>query len=562
MLKFIKNKRRNIFSLLFYVFIIVVFIMPILRLVIMSLKTANGYNITNYIYLLNEGRTVAAIKNTIIIGGVSTLISLILGGIFAFIIAYSNIKRKKLIELLIILPFIIPSYIITISWSNLLSSNGFINSMLNNLSIKPLNIYSITGIILVLGICNMPVVYLITVNMLRKIPKDLEWASRASGYNKWQTLYKVNLPQVMPALVGGGILAFLSSIDNFAVPAFLGISSGIPVLSTYIYEKAIGFGPSSFNYAATLSVILSIIAIGGTVIQSLLVKKSSNLDSMKDDYSYRFEFSNVNGILLEAVSFIFLAFINIVPIITMIISSFQSAYGVKVTLQTMSLKNYIFLISNKRVLMSIVNSLFLAAVASIICILIGTAIAYIKIRKNSEAVKLGELGATLTYGVPGIVLALAMIFHWVEPFPGIRPDIYGTIKILIIAYITRYLILQIKGSTTAIIGIEPALEEAARVFGASKIKLWIKIIIPLILKQVLSSAFLIYISAMTELTLSSMLASAGTKTIGLTIFNFQQAGNYNISSAMSTIIVLLVLGIYFIPRITEVKKFRRSKYVN
>ena len=102
------------------------------------------------------------------------------------------------------------------------------------------------------------------------------------------------------------------------------------------------------------------------------------------------------------------------------------------------------------------------------------------------------------------------------------------IKILIISYITRYLILQVKGSTTAILAVDPALEEAGRVSGASKFRLWKKIMIPLLSKQVLSSAFLIFMAALTELTLSSMLAAAGTKTIGLTIFNYQQAGSLSL----------------------------------
>lgn len=157
---------------------------------------------------------------------------------------------------------------------------------------------------------------------------------------------------------------------------------------------------------------------------------------------------------------------------------------------------------------------------------------------------MAEKSASLTYAIPGIVLSLAMIFHWVEPLPGIRPGIYGTIWILIIAYITRYLILQMKESTTAFLSINPELEEAVRACGRGKISLWLKVLIPMLVRPVLSGTFLIFVSALTELTLSSMLASAGTKTIGLTIFNFQQSGDYNLAAAMSSVIVVLVLTGY------------------
>src|SRR5699024_7598587 len=111
-------------------------------------------------------------------------------------------------------------------------------------------------------------------------------------------------------------------------------------------------------------------------------------------------------------------------------------------------------------------------------IIIGTAIAYMKVRRNSAAARMMESAASLTYALPGIVLDLAMIFHWTKV-----PGIYGTIKILIIAYATRYLVLQIKGSTTAMLSVEPALEEAGQVCGAGKTVIWKRIMIPMMTKQ-------------------------------------------------------------------------------
>ena len=137
-----------------------------------------------------------------------------------------------------------------------------------------MNIYSIGGILLVTVVsATSPVVYMSVIHMLRRIPRDLEWASRACGFGLSYTLVHVDLVQVLPAIIAGRLLAFLSAIDNFSVPAFLGISSGIPVLSTYIYEKAIGFGPDAFPMAAALSVLLSVIAVGGTLMETALVGK-------------------------------------------------------------------------------------------------------------------------------------------------------------------------------------------------------------------------------------------------------------------------------------------------
>ncbi len=458
-----------------------------------------------------------------------------------------------------LLPFIIPSYIITLSWSGFLSKKGIVNQILRAIGIGPVNIYSIGGILLVIGICNIPIVYMSVIHMLRRIPKDLEWASRACGFGLSYTLVHVDLVQVLPAIIAGGLLAFLSAIDNFSVPAFLGISSGIPVLSTYIYEKAIGFGPDAFPLAAALSVLLSVIAVGGTVLETALVGKSGKSESIKEDYSVRIELEDKKRRILEWGLIGTLGVLNLVPILVMIKSAFLKTYGLKMTWDNLSLKNFTFVFTNRGVLSAVRNSILLALATCGVCITLGTAAAYMKVRRNSKGAIAMEKCASLTYAIPGIVLSLAMIFHWVEPIPGIRPGVYGTIWILVIAYITRYLILQIKESTTALMSVNPELEEAVRVCGRGKRALWQQVLLPMLARPILSGSFLIFVSSLTELTLSSMLASAGTKTIGLTIFNFQQSGDYNLSAAMSAVIVVMVLTGYCLIALKPAEKKKRGK---
>ena len=157
------------------------FLVPLWRLVLMSFTQHDGsFSFGNYTALLQEPRTLRAIGNTVVISLAATALSTVLGVLFAFVVAYLNIRRKKLLELLVLAPFIIPSYVITISWTSALAGNGEVNRLLRLLHLGPVNLYSLGGIIFILGICNIPLVYLTTVNMLRKIPRDLEWAARAS----------------------------------------------------------------------------------------------------------------------------------------------------------------------------------------------------------------------------------------------------------------------------------------------------------------------------------------------------------------------------------------------
>lgn len=520
----------------------------------MSLAGPGGYGMSNFILLFQDKRTLDAIGNTLLIAVASTVMAAGIGSALALVVAYTNIKRKRLMEMLILMPFIIPSYIITLAWSGLFSKRGMLNQLLESCGAGPVNIYSTAGILLIIGICNVPIVYLSVIHMLRRIPADMEWASRACGFGVWQTLLRVDLAEARPAILSGSLLAFLAAVDNFSVPAFLGISSYIPVLSTYIYEKAISFGPDAFPMAAALSVILSGMAAAGTLLEGCLLKKSDALESIKEDHSVRIPLSMRCRRLLEWGLITILGLIDIVPLVSMTASAFLKNYGLAITSANLSLKNFAFVCTNAGVLSAVRNSLMLAVVTCAACILIGTAMAYMKVRRHSRVMAVAEKCASLTYAIPGIVLSLAMIFYWAEPLPGVHPGIYGTIHILIIAYITRYLILQIKGSTTALLAVNPELEDAVRASGRGPRVLWQKILIPLLVQPVLAGSFLIFVSALTELTLSSMLASAGTKTIGLTIFNFQQAGDYSLSAAMSAIIVILVLGGYGMTRFTSGQK--------
>ncbi len=538
-----QNILHKIGTLLFYGVILFMFILPIVRLLLISLQgpTGGGYSLQNFQQMLAEPRTVQAISNTLLIATISTIGATIGGTCLALVMAYVNIKRKQILELLILLPFVIPAYITTLSWSGLFAKWSFVNKIMSSLGLPLINIYSTVGILFIITICNIPIVYLSVIHMLRRIPADLEWATRTCGFGIGATLWRINLRVAWPAIASGSLLAFLSAIDNFSVPAFLGIPAGIPVLSTYIYEKAISFSSLAFAQAATLAVLLSVIALAGTMLEKACVRREYALDEGKVTMDSRIYLSKGKRRFLEWALLLALGAITIVPLLTMVSIAFSKNYGLGLTSANISMANFTFVLSNKGVISAIINSVTLAVMTSFLCIIIGLAIAYSKVRYHNQAMVMAERSAALTYALPGIVLALAMIFHWIEPLPGIRPGVYGTIGILLIAYVTRYLILQIKGSTVALQAISVSLEDAVRSSGRNKFTLWKDVLWPMLRQPIFASSFLIFVASLTELTLSSMLASAGTKTIGLTIFSFQQAGEYNLSAAMSTIIVLLIL---------------------
>lgn len=540
---------KNLIKAFILIIVFFIFIMPVLRLVIMSFIGDDGMTSDFYRDVLSSDRTWTVLSNTAIIVILSTLISSVLGIVFAWLIAYTDIRAKNIIQLFIFLPFIIPSYIISLAWVDFFGGQGTLNTILEwfGMASGGWNLYSFSGIIVVMGISHFPLVYLFTVNVFRRIPREMEHAARASGAGRWHSFKNILIPMALPGIASGTFIAFLGSLDNFGTPAFLGIPGNITVLSTYIYQQVIGFGTSSFNYAAVLSVVLGVIAVIGLLIQWFLLRKSKRIQTTQLDMEPRYHLGRKKYIIEFLISLFFLV-TSIFPLLSMASSSFLNAYGLSFTPENLSLDNFEYVMTSSSTYDAIMNSLKFAGVTAGIGLFIGTFIAYIRVRKGGNTIRTVETAITIPYALPGTVLALAMIFTWINPIPRVdwNPGIYGSAMIMYIAYFTRFLLVQVRGSITAFQQVDIEIEEAAQVNGSKAMVKWRKILIPLILPGVLSGTVLVFLTALTELTVSALLYSSTSETIGVSILSFQQSGYSLYANAFSTLIVLTIIVVYLI----------------
>nr|WP_246153214.1 iron ABC transporter permease [Salinicoccus hispanicus] len=536
---------RNIVRTTAILLIIIFFVVPIIRLVLMSFIGDDGFTSEFYREMFSQDRTYEVLKNTLIVVVGSTVIAAFLGVLFAWLLAYTDVRFKNTIQLFVFLPFIIPSYITSLAWVEFFGPSGTLNSFMSMLGLEQVawDLYSMSGLVFVMGISHFPLVYLFTVNVFRRIPREMELAGRSSGAGTLTAFRKIVLPMALPGIVGGAFIAFLGGLDNFGIPAFLGTPADIPVLSTYIYQQIIGFGTSTFNTAAVMSVVLGIIALAGMGIQWLFLRRSKRLETTTMDYTPRHHLGK-KRLMVESVIWLFFIVTGIFPLLSMASTSFLSAYGLDYSLETLTFKNYSYIFTSSSTVESLTNSVKLASVTTIIGILIGTMIAYYRVRKADTTIKLIEGTITVPYALPGTVLALAMIFTWMEPIPGWNPGIYGSALIMYIAYITRFLVLQVRSAITAFQQLDTNIEEASRISGTNGWPKWRKIMVPLITPGVLSGALLVFLSALTELTVSALLYSSTTKTIGVTILSFQQSGYTLYATAFSSMIVLLIVAAY------------------
>lgn len=538
-------KRDKAVDYLLVILVVFVFIIPFIKLFTMSFR-GDGI-IQNYSRIFSDPRVLKGIANTFIIGVTVSFLTLLTGSYLAFIIAYTDIRFKNALKVLVYLPFIVPGYIMTLAWTNITSSIGIVTKILNSVGLKPVNLYSTGGIIFVMVICYTPFVYLSVYRSLIKVPLSNEYASKLLNYGSFATFKNINLRQIKPTLVSTFVLVFLSTLDNFSIPAFLGVPAGISVLSTLIYEKTISVMTGGFTDPAVLSVLLFIISVSVSQAESKILKKSRTGKDSVEDTSLRYEFKPKTKVIVEVLTYAIFIFVNIVPIGFMVYSSFISNYVKEFSFSNFTIENYKNLFAISSIKMSITNSFKFAIITVILCGVFAIIYGYFKWKnKYNISMSLLEKGTSISYSLPGMVLALCMIFHWAKPVPGLNIGFYATPVIILIAYVTRFLIIDMKSAYQGFSSISYSLEYAAVLSNKSSFKKWTRIFLPLIYKYILTSSLLVFVYALTELSLSAMLSGPFTKTIGLLIFNLQQSGDYPLAYAMSTLVLIVLLIMYIL----------------
>ncbi|MDR1514260.1 MAG: iron ABC transporter permease [Synergistaceae bacterium] len=538
------TRQASLWSLLFCALVAFFFMLPLARMFLLSVWRDGSLSVGEYADLLGARSVRAGIVNTVGITLLSTILAMSIGLLEAWLIAYTDLRGKFALEIFFMLPFMIPSYITSLAWSRMTGASGMLTEMLG---FYVPSVRSYWGIVWVMAICHAPLGYLLCLSALRKIPRDLEWAARAAGCSRSGAFFHVTLPLVLPGLVGGGMIVLLAGLDNFGIPAFLGSDKGINVLSTLIYQEIAGFGPSAFQRASCLSAILGFLALFCCGAIWLLGRSGYITESVAEDRLPRSALGRAR-VPVEIAVWLFILITSLLPLAAMLCTALLKAYGVKLAAGNITLDNFAFLLGNKKALGALKNSFLLAGSTGIAACIIGSAVAYGRVRVGGWRFRFMEAAFSLPYVLPGGVFALSMIISWIEPIPGWRPGIYGTVWLLGGAYIIRFTLLQFRAVTSAMMQVDASVEEAASICGARAPTRWAKILAPLLASGIVSGFFMTTTHAFTELTVSSILGALGSETVGAVVLNFEQSGNVTVSCAFSAM-VLAALALFSLPNI-------------
>lgn len=519
-------------------------VLPVLMLVIGSFSEGFGtfgtLTVDKYVEAYTDPAFADILLNTLIF----TLGSAVVATLFALFLAYmntrTNIPFKFLFGIISIIPMMIPHILFSVSWVLLLNpSNGILNRLgmhLFGLENSFFNIYSLPGMILVEGLLDLPIAYLILAPAMSAFDVSLEESSKVCGASVFRTLTRVTLPVLRPAILASVILVIVRSLASFAVPSIVGMPGRIYVLSTHIYRIiSTGFA-ADYGKAAAVGMSALAASIVLIYLYRYLTSESSKYVTISsrgfkpaliDLKGYKYLLFAVVGLL----SFVLI----VVPVIVLFYTSmlpYVMMPSAKAFAQ-MSWKNWIDVLKDPVSLLALKNSVTLGVVGATLGIILSIFVSYVIVKKRTVAAGILESLSFLSFSFPGIVIGVGFMWFFV------RTPLYATLTALLIGYIATYLPYGIRPLSSAFVQIHSNLEESARVCGAGPFYTMRRIVIPLLIPGIISGWILMATMFVRELTLSVVLSRPGTEVLAVQILRFAEDGLWGRLSALGIIMIFI-----------------------
>ncbi len=506
------------------------------------------FTLGNYVTAYTDFETVRLFFNSLKFAiGVSTL-SFTIGTALAWMNERTNTPFKSLFFAMSLIPLVIPSVLFTISWILLGSPKiGIINLTLMhwfNLQGPVFDIYSIWGMIWVDGLHYSPMAFLLMTAAFRAMDPSLEESATMSGANVLQVLWHVTLKLVWPAIFATILILFVRAIESFEVPALLGLPVGIQVFTSSIYE-AVHRYPSQIGLASTYAVSLLLITTTGIYFISKLSSSGSKYSTMtgKGFRPRQIDLGRWRW-FTAGLFFLYFSLIVALPFLVLLWSSFQRFYTVPSmeAIKHLTLDPYRFVLAYPSLARAVWNSLSLAVGTATVIMLVTSVICWIVVKTKMPGRWLLDNLASLPMVFPGLVLGLSLMIFYLN----VNIGVYGTMWIMFIAYVTRFMPYGLRFNTTSMLQIHKELEESSAMSGASWGTTFWRIILPLLKPGLMAGWIYIMIVSIRELSSSILLYSPGTEVVSIIIWELWENGQYVELSALGVLFILALLVLVMI----------------
>jgi iron(III) transport system permease protein len=517
---------------------------PVLMLLFGSFSeglTAFGkFTIDKYISAYSDPDLFTVFFQTAIFVGGSAFLATVLALFLAYISTRTDMPFRFLFKIIPIIPMMIPHILFSISWVMLLNpSNGILNLIINqffSFEDSLFSIYSLPGMIMVEGLLDLPIAYLIIAPAMSTFDVALEESSRVCGAGSLRTLFRITLPVLRPAILAAFILCVIRCLASFAVPSAIGMPGRIYVLATHLYRiVSTGFAADYGKAAAVgVSVLLSSIVL--IYVYRYFTSASEKFVTISSR-GYKPAVIELKKAKIPVFIILFLlSFLLIVlPVLVLIYISFvpYSMVPSAEAFASMTLKNWITVISDPVSVLALKNSLFLGIGGASLGVVLSTFVAYVIVKVRTKSSGILETLSFLSFSFPGIVIGVGFMWFFVHT------PLYATIWALLIGYIATYLPYGIRPLTSAFVQIHSHLEESSLVSGASYLTTFRRIVVPLLTPGIVSGWILMATMFFRELTLSVILSRPGSEVLAVQILRFSEDGQWGKLSALGIIMILM-----------------------
>jgi iron(III) transport system permease protein len=551
----IEARRRSFFARAWIALLLAILgflvVYPVLTLLLGALTDTNpvvdGLNLRhlsvgNFLAVLTNPNVAEALFNTLVACGGGTLIAVAIGLLFSWIVVRTNTPAKGFIAACSILPLFAPPLVAGVAWSILGSpKTGLINTVFKWAGLDwHINLYSLSGLVFVFGIYYAPYVYMFTSSALRNMDPSLEEAAEISGASAFATLFSVTFPLIMPAIVSGMLLSFIVMLGIYGVPAVLGAPANINVLTTYIF-KLTNWTPPLYNTAAAVAIILMVVTGGLVYLQQKVLTGRSYTTVAGKAFRPRSLDLGPWRWLTFAVGLIYLLVVVVLPMLALLIAAFRKFMFIKdvaalFDMRAYSLIHFNSIFDNPLTMNSIYNAVEVGVITAVIGGALAFAIGYTIHRTNLPGRRVIDVISTVPVAIPGLVIGVAYLWAWI----GISGGLYGTIWILALAFIARFMPDTVKSLSTSFLQIHRELEEAAWVCGKGTLATIATIVLPLARPGVLASMTLLFVLAIRELGSSLFLYTSNTMLMSVLLLDYYEGGNIGKTAAFSLVQTVLL----------------------
>jgi len=534
-------------------FLVIFEVIPLSYLLIRSLFPKGSFSLESFKRVYTYDLNWTALINTLVISGLTTLFGVILAFPLAFLVGRTDMYGKKFFRTLFVTTYMVPPYVGAMAWLRLLNPNaGVLNKFLMqifNLPKAPFNIYTVGGIVWVLTCFYYPYAFITISRAMEKMDPSLEEASKISGASPLKTLMTITIPMMTPSIIAAGLLVFVASASAFGIPSIIGAPGQIYTVTTRIIDFVHIGSDEGLNDAMVLAVFLMVIANIVLYITTFVIGKRQYITmSGKSTRPNIVELGKWRMPITVIIS-IFSFFVVILPFVTVALTSFTVNMGKPISLSNMSMSAWNKVFSRASILSSTKNSIIAGLAAAFFGIMISCIMAYLLQRTNVKGKRIPDFLITLGSGTPSVTIALALIISMSGKF---KINIYNTLTIMIIAYMIKYMLMGMRTVVSAMSQVHPSLEEAAQISGANWLRMLKDVTLPLIGASIVAGFFLIFMPSFYELTMSTLLYSSNTKTIGYELYIYQTYHSQQVASALATAILLFVIIVnYLLNKLTK-----------